>query len=434
MVALLSTLVLIVLALAAPAHAQQSGPLLALVNGSGQLVVAGGDGSFRWIVTNPGEPLHPTLGYAWSPSGNRLAFAVGSGGEISLRVADIAGQTAAEIARLSGQVSGGYWTPDSNGVLIAAGNRLLVYPAGGGEPVELASAAEPILLRSPFDATSERPNLPQPHNVGGGGQFLFYAQGQNNIVQPLGGQPTVMTGGDPLAQFNGLWADAAPLVAYSGMSGNSFLAVANAVTGMAVTLDSGRTAPISPLLWRPGTLQLVYRDATSFIRIADLSCLTSGCADNPLDSGLELIPASATDVQTDGSALFYVDAGAVQALPLSCVEAQNCQGVALTLGTNVAPQTMMDIGGTALVYTAYTQDPYNAADREVRVVDLNCLGNPPGCAPRPALSGAVAGLVSPDGAYVVVEQGGTLSTLRLADGQLTHQADGGLLSRARWNG
>ena len=35
----------------------QSAPLVALVNSGGQLIVSSGDGSFRWIVTNPGETL-----------------------------------------------------------------------------------------------------------------------------------------------------------------------------------------------------------------------------------------------------------------------------------------------------------------------------------------------------------------------------------------
>jgi len=433
--ALLSVFISSLVLVLQPASAQQGGPFLALVNGSGQLVIGSADGSFRWIVTNPGEPLHPALGFSWSPWGSRLFFAVG-GGETSLRVADVGSQSVSEIGRVSGAVTGGYWTPDGNGILIAPANRLLVYPASGGEPLELASASETIVLRSPFDAASERPNLLQGRNMSSG-QFLFYAQGNSNVVQALGGQPVMIAGGDPAAQFNGLWADAAPLVAYSGLSGNSFLAVANAMTGDTLVLDSGRLAPIMPLLWRPGTLQLIYRDATSFIRIADLSCMMGQCPGNPFDSGLELIPASATDVQADNAALYYVDGGAVYALPLSCVDAGNCAGMALTLGTNVAPQSMMDVAGRTLVYTAYTQDPYNAADREVRVVDLACLGNPPACGARTVLTGATAGLLSPDGGYVVVERGGALHTLRLSDGQLAHQAEGGgptMLSRARWSG
>lgn len=50
-------------------QAQLGPPQVAYLNSSGQLIVAGADGVTRWIISNPGETLHPTVGYTWSPDG-----------------------------------------------------------------------------------------------------------------------------------------------------------------------------------------------------------------------------------------------------------------------------------------------------------------------------------------------------------------------------
>jgi len=429
--ALILLLLLALFTMPFSAAAQAAGPYLAFVNSSGQLVVASGDGGYRWIVSNPGEYLNASLGYAWSPNARQVFFAVDAGTEISLRVADIHSQSMAEIGRVAPPVSGGQWTPDSGSILLALGNRLVALPAAGGALVDLVAAPAPVSLRSAFDLGSERSHLPQARAIAPGGQFLFYGQGANNVVQPIGGAPVTLAGGDPTGQYNGLWAESAPLVAYTGMSGNSQLAVTNAATGVTLTLDSGRTAPINPLVWRPGTLQLIYRDATNYVRIADLSCLMSACADNPLQTGRELLPASATDVQTDGTWAYFVDAGTVQAVSLACADTATCPGSAVRLGDSVAPQSLMDVSATTLVYTA--GGGYGGG--EVRAVDLTCLGNPPSCAPRALAVNAVNGAVAPNGAYVVVEGSGTLNSLRIADGQLSYLSDsnGGLLNKARWS-
>jgi hypothetical protein len=420
----------IILMLVLPVAAQGTGPFLAFVNASGQLVIASGDSGYRWIITNPGETLNATLGYSWSPDSRRLFFAIDAGTEISLRVADIASQTMAEVARVTPPATGGQWTPDSSAILIASGNRILSLPASGGGATELVAAAAPVTLRSPFDLGSERSQLPQARSIGPTGEFLFYAQSGANVAQPLGGTPMTLVGGDATGQYNGIWTPGAPLIAYTGTSGNSQLAVTNLATGATLTLDSGRTAPINPLTWRPGALQLIYRDASSAIRLADVSCLASSCADNPLLAGRELLPASASDVQTDGNWVYFVDAGMVQAVPLSCVDAGNCLSSAVVLDRNVSPQSLMDVSGTTLAYTV--SGGYGS---EVRVIDLTCLPNPATCAPRTVASNAANGAVAPNGAYVVVEGNGTLSSLRVADGQLAYLSDssGGLLGKARWS-
>ena len=92
---------------------------------------------------------------------------------------------------------------------------------------------------------------------------------------------------------------------------------------------------------------------------------------------------------------------------------------------------MIHAAGGTLAYTGYPAG--NTYDREVRVVSLSCLESG-GCSPQTALGGAVAGLVSPDGASLVVEQQGVgLNVLNLASGTTTHLSDGGALAAARWN-
>lgn len=428
----LSLLCIVILIATQPVLAQGGAPLLAFLNSSGQLVISSGDGGYRWIVTNPGENLNRQIGYAWSPQGRQVFFALGGAGDVSLRVADPASQSVGEIGRVGGQVSGGQWLPDGSAVLVAVDNRLLAFPAVGGEPVQIAAAEGAVTLRSPFD-NANRVHQPQARVTSPNGDFLLYSINSQLVFQPLNLSPQSLAGGVSDSPYSGLWADSAPLVAYTASSnGNSALAVTNTATGETLVLDSGRTAPINAIGWRPGSLELVYRDATNFIRLADLSCMTSGCGSNPLQSGIELAPGSASEIQIDGSFVYYVDNGTVKAADLACVQVGGCVENAVTLGGNAAPQTMLHIGGGTLVYTAQN------GGYEVRAVDLRCLSNPASCQAVPVLSGAIAGLVSPDGAYVVVEQvGGGLNALRLTDGQLTYLSDPAgqsLLPYARWNG
>ncbi len=85
---------------AGSAAAQSSTPLVAFANSSGQLIVSSGDGGYRWIVTNPGETLAGTT--AWTPRGDQLVFAVGSGGSASMRAANVSQQTISEIGQVGG--------------------------------------------------------------------------------------------------------------------------------------------------------------------------------------------------------------------------------------------------------------------------------------------------------------------------------------------
>lgn len=414
-----------------PAEAQDSARVaarVAFVNGSGQLVVSSSDGSFRWIITNPGELLVDPVGYTWSADGNRVFFAVDLGAEVSLRVADIAAQSISELGKVPNNgLSGGQWI--GSGVVIANGDRMSYIDTDNGAVTDLISGQGNIGLLSPY--ANGDPNLAPTSSVSPAGDYVFYQQGDGRyaVASLSSGTAFPLPGvNEPNARLNGLWSDITSLVAYWGFEGNSILSVTDAANGTTVTLDSGRTTPINPIAWREGTSQLLYRDGAGVVRLADVSCLFSGCTSNPLESGVEVLPASAMDVLVDGDWVFYREGDAVFALSLGCADSGTCAGSAAQLGGGPAPGTMIHAAGGTLAYTA--GDSYS---REVRIVPLDCLSSG-GCSPQTALTGAAAGLVSPDGASVVVDQTGVgLNVLNLSSGTTTYLSDGGALATARWN-
>jgi hypothetical protein len=346
---------------------------------------------------------------------------------VSVRVATTSAQGVAEIGQFpAGQVMGGDWS--GNSVLVSAGGQMTLVDAGSGAQSALGAGGVSSLY------ASARPNLPGAAALSEG--YLLYQQGDGRYtVAALNGsfaQPLNLTN-DFDAPGSGLWSPDAPLVAYWGYSGNSVLAATNASTGATVELDSGRSAPIPPLAWVGA--RLIYRSADGLVRLADLSCLSANsCAGDELSRGDELLPATADEVQTDGTWVYFLNGSTAQAVNLNCVGAGDCLNAALTIGTNAAPQTRVHAAGGTFVYTAYTADPNNPNDREVRGVDLGCL-NAGACSPVTVLSGAVTGLLSPDGRYVVVEQlGSGLLSLDLGTGTTAYLSDAGaLLLKARWN-
>jgi hypothetical protein len=263
-----------------------------------------------------------------------------------------------------------------------------------------------VAVNSPY--ATETPNLAPISSLSSDGRYVFFWRSGRYALATVGSGSAfdLPSENDPGARRSGLWAGRSPLVAYWGFAnGNSALSVTNAANGQTITLDSGRSAPITPLAWRPGTTQLVYRNATNFVQIADVGCLESGCGANPLEQGTQLFPATATDVQIpSGDWAFFRDGETVQALNLSCINEGNCLEQAVTLGQNAAPSTWVHVAGNTLAYTAYTQDATNPNDREVRAVDLTCLGDPGTCQAIPLLLPAVAGLLSPNGMYLTVDE------------------------------
>lgn len=417
---------------------QSAAPSLAFVNGSGQLVVASADGAARWIVTNPGEMLHPALGYAWSPNGDRLFYAVDAGGVVSLRVGELRGQSVREIGQVSGALSGGEWTPDGAGVLVADASGASLYRADGSGPVPGVGAAG-VTLISPY--ANPRLNLAEPAGVAPDGGYFFYhdARGFYHTGALFASDFTLPGVNDPGARNSGLWADSAPLVAYWGYDeGSTALSVTNAETGQTLTLNSGTSIPIWPLAWEPGTTRLVFQNATEFINIADVGCLLTACQVDPLNNGAPLALSGAADVQLVDGWAFYRLNERIQAVNLTCTQNGSCVDGALTLGSSAAPQTWVHVVGDALVYTAYAADARNPNDREVRHIDLACLVSG-ACQPRTLLAGAVAGLISPDGAYVVVDVAGNglhalnMSSLSLTPLSGAYGTLGAVLLTARWN-
>lgn len=425
-------LVAMLLGVTALSTSAQGSARVAFVNGSGQLVVSSGDGSYRWIVTNPGEMLVSPLGYTWSPEGDHLFFAIDVGGEVSLRVGDTYSQSIAEIGRVPNtNLSGGEWM--GGGIIVGSADRISHVEINSGAVTDLILGQGNVKLLSPF--SNDHPNLPMTSSLSADGEYLFYQQGDGRYaVASLNGAGAFPLPGvnDPDARLNGLWADDVPLVAYWGFEGNSILSVTDAASGATVSLDSGRATPIMPIGWQTGTTQLLYRDGAGAVRMADVACLLSGCASNPLETGVEVLPASAADVVVSGDWVFYRDGSGIFGTWLGCASAGSCAGSAVQLGGNAAPGTMIHAAGGVLAYTGYTADPNNSYDREVRVVSLGCV-NSGGCAAQSVLGSALSGLVSPDGSSVVVEQIGVgLSVLNLSSLSTSYLSDGGVLATARW--
>lgn len=399
----------------------QAGALAAFINSSGQLVVASADGNLRWIVTNPGESLHPNLGYAWSPNGDELFFAVQTGGGVSLRIGDIDTQSAREIAVESGNLSGGEWT--DNGILIASGSTLRFYQADGSVTGTDAGAPVQVLSRH-ADARLSAAS----------GAVIFWQAGSFHLLRRDGSVVNLAGSSDAAGLENALWSQDAPLVAYSAFNeqSNRILVVAT-TNGEAIGLSSGRSTPLTPVAWLPGTTQLLYYGADYQIYLADVGCVVNGCGANPLESGVVVLPASAVEVRPTRNTLFFRDGEQIRGVRLNCVGANNCLDSAFTVGTQAVADASLSLRGNTLVYTAYSQDVFNRNDRTIWRVDVSCA---PDCAAQPLLVGAVNGALSPDGRVLIADiLGSGLHVVALADlRQVMLSGSGAALAAARWNG
>ncbi|MCS7071464.1 MAG: hypothetical protein NZM00_08170, partial [Anaerolinea sp.] len=304
----------------------QGNSFVAFANPSGQLIVSDTTGGYRWIMTYPGEALASPIGYTWSPFGDRLLFAINLGAEISLRVGSVATQSVIEIGRLpAGSISGGVWTPNGSGVFAAANDQIVYFDANGGGSALLVAGGGPVTLISPY--ANDRPYLPRESSLSPDGRFLFYQTSDGRyVIAALDGSAVYPLAGanDVNARGSGLWADSAPLVAYWGYEATALLSVTNAATGATLTLDSGRAAPVTPLAWFERAAILVYRDVTGFVRAADVGCLLSVCADNPLLAGVEFMPPTAADVQIISGYGIYRDGTGIYAVPAACIFSGDC--------------------------------------------------------------------------------------------------------------
>lgn len=375
---ILFTVILVCLCI--PLGHAQSDDLLAFLNGSGQLVVSSGDGVTRWIVTNPGQTIDPTLGFGWSADDTLVLALDGFG-------------------ILEGD-------PTTQGIT----------------PIEETEADKLAFLRG----ISHRPNIAQPNGLSANGDYAFLWGDGRYFTVPVGTTAgfRLRLVGDNDNQSSGLWADTAPLVAYWGFNnevGGTALAVWNPETETDLLLNSGGTIPVPPIGWIPDSTVLVYRTEAGDVRVADVGCLTSNCADNPLESGVVLAPSSANHIQVTSDRAYYVESQVVYGVDLACLNADNCMDSRFEIGRNAVPLSMMHVNGEHLVYTAYTSDPNNPSDRTVQLVDLTCT---PDCAPRAILNGAMAGVLSPSGDFLmvdIVDEG--LNILDIAGGGLVYLTD-----------
>ncbi len=383
----------ILLLVSVPLSSAQSNDLLAFLNGSGQLVVSSGDGNTRWIVTNPGQVIDSTLGFDWNAEGN-LVFALEGYGAFE-------------------------GDPSTQAI----------------NPLE--NAEDLAFLRG----LRNRPNDAQPNGVSADGRFAFAWSDGRYFVVPVGttsGFQLPLVGKND-AQGSGLWADNTPLVAYWGFdndSGSTGLSIFNAQTNTDITALSGTSIPIPPIAWQPNSTRLVFRTGTGDVYLSDVGCLVSGCSANPLETAVPVAPSSASNVQVTADHIYYMDNQQIFGSDLSCASNNTCIDSRFVVGNNAVPLSMVHTNGNRLTYTAYASNPNDANDRIVQRVDLSCT---PDCQPQSTLNGAMAGLLSASGNFLMVDINGQgLNILNISSGGLVYLTDtmgeqlGAGLTTARW--
>ena len=352
-------LLVCVLLLIIPISQAQSDELLAFLNGSGQLVVSSGDGVTRWIVTNPGQVIDDELGFGWDADGN-LIFALEGFGIFS-------------------------GDPTTQAI----------------NPIEETDAEQVAFLRG----LPNRPNITQPNGLSADGQYAFVWSSGRYFTVPVGTNSAYQLRlvGNNDAQSSGLWSDVGAFVAYWGFNndtGGTALAVWHPENEIEVALDSGSTIPVPPIAWLPDSTNLVFRDGSGDVRVSGVDCVDATCSENPLAVGVLLAPSSANHIQVTAGHAYYVDSGVVYGVNLTCLTDNTCVESRFIIGEQAVPLSMIHVSNGRLVYTSYASDPNNANDRTVQLVNLTCV---PDCAPQAILNGAMAGVLSPSGDFLMVD-------------------------------
>lgn len=412
--------ILILLLIGVSSVQGQAVPRLALLNSSGQLVIASADGTARWIVTNPGETLNPDTGYTWSPDGNLLFFAIDTAGGTTARIADLATQTTTDIAQSNGRLSGGDWLTTDR-VLLSDGSDVIAYSADGAQPLLPGVAAT---LISPYSNGSAAQGISPDGNYlifrdNSRGSTVIYRRDRNDLID-------LSVSSELNARGNGMWSDAASLVAYQGTdaAGQNVLSVTNPALPATFTLSSNSSIPLSVIGWLPDSNRLIYRDSSGQGRLADVGCLVSGCNDNPLESATVVLPVAAGDVHISGTRLVFRMDDSLYALDTACSQTNTCADSAVGIATQLAPRSGVQVAAGTVVYTAYSTASSDPLDREIRRLDLSCL--PDSCQPQNLLSGAVAGAISPDGGYLVADIFDSgINIVRLSDFNLVYLTTSG---------
>lgn len=405
------------LVLAQPGPAQ-----VAFVSPAGQLVIASANGTARWIVTNPGEQLHPAFVPAWSPDGTTLFYALVTGNEAELRLANPATQGIQTIGYTASVASGGDWTV--SGQLLIAGSAR-----------ELASIILHLpqaRLAQPGAGDRDRARNASPHED----VILYLSEGQYQLLAGGSARTLPLRNEDAQARNSGLWHPTASLVALWGSSPSQVNALLVADTRQDVVLNlDGRSTPLIPLGWLPGPA-LLFRNPASDIALADLSCWPA-CPADRLAQATVILPASASDAHPYQNGLLFRQNDSLYYADLACAARGDCAQTATLLAANLAPRTRLARAGDELFFTTFATDAFNPQDREARLLTLTCL---PACQSRLLMAGAVAGGLSPDGAYALVDQAGVgVQLVSLADRAtlfLSASGDplGSTLPRIIWNG
>jgi hypothetical protein len=323
--------------------------------------------------------------------------------------------------------------------MVSDGNSI-TFIGRDGSVAPVVTGQTGISLFSPYADT--RPNLPGARSVSASNTHVFFQQGDGRYaVAALDGSAAFPLPGsnEPNARASGLWADSAPLVAYWGYEGSAILSVTNAANGQTFMLNSGRTAPITPVLWLPGSATLLYRDASGYVRASDMSCLSSTCAADPFTAGVEVLPPTATEIVLNAGTLYYQDGTSVMALNSACIASGACAGGAVMVAPNAAPSTMLSAAGSILFYTGFSANPNDVNDRAALLVQLNGCQNTGGCAVAASIPNALSGTLSADGSAALYDSpaAGGLFAVSLSTGANTYLADSaGMagLASARWGG
>ena len=177
---------------------------------------------------------------------------------------------------------------------------------------------------------------------------------------------------------------------------------------------------------------MIYRDADGLIRLADFSCVPNGCSGSPANLNVRTLASADADIAYDDTRLYFRSADSIAYVEFTCAAADTCLSSAVALAPNAAPQTAISAAGGVLLYTAYTQNPNDPNDREVRAVNLACLTSG-GCTAQPIVTGAVAGALSSNGRFAVIESANGLESLDLTTGARAYLSESGAaLSQARW--
>ena len=374
--------------MAAPAAAQNNAALLAYENAGGQLVVASADGNFRWIITSPNEQLLPTSNLVWSPNGQQLLHIVRGANGNSLRVAQPQQQAVLEIASINGPLSGGAWL-SNNTVIAGTGGGLTVFDTASGNASALFPGA----------------SITSGETVSPDGRFVFYArEGQLAVGSSNGGAENLLGTNTANAPGVGLWAQNAPVVAYwtTSANGTTVLGITNAQSGETVAVDTNSAVPVTPQMWLPGTLTLLYRSPVGLMAL-DASCIQQGCSQVPTPVTVLTATSAQISAASQGSVLVYAANGDIFAVSANCVSAGTCADTAITVG---------NVSGNSRLHTAGTTAAYTGADNVVRTLDARCA-NSGSCQPlATGLVGTVAGITA-NGSFVIVNSGSQLQAYQV---------------------